>query len=68
MDSFVKDKNLNNNLFVTGDLNMNWLNDKGALLRTFCDENNLKNFVDKSTRAVYTKNYSSSTLIDVINN
>ena len=45
---------------------MNWLDDKGTILRSFCDENNLKNFVTKPTRVAQRKNYSSSTLIYVI--
>ena len=45
---------------------MNWLDNKGAPLRLFCEENELKNFVYEPTRIVTNKGYSSRTLIDVV--
>ena len=66
LDSVIKNLNLNNNLFIFGDLNMNWLNNYGEQLRNFCTDNGLSNYVLSPTRTVTTKCNSSSTLIDVL--
>ena len=66
LDSIVKNTNLNNSLFIFGDLNMNWLDQNGKSLKLFCEENNLANYVTEPTRIATTKSHSSSTLIDVI--
>jgi hypothetical protein len=63
MDTFLKSKNLNEQMLIIGDLNMDMLSSKGAHLRDFCDEFGLVNFVKEPTRVVYGK---SSTLIDVV--
>ncbi len=66
LDSVIKNLNLNNNLFIFGDLNMNWLNNYGEQLRNFCTDNGLSNFVLSPTLTVTTKCNSSGTLIDVL--
>lgn len=67
LDTMLNDMNLNHDLYVIGDLNMNWLCDKGARLREFCLIHNLKNFVEKPTRVQINKNnYCTSSLIDVV--
>ena len=66
LDSIIKQLNLNNNLFVFGDLNMNWLNYQGVPLKQFADDINLSNFVTDPMRVITTKTCDSSTLIDVL--
>ena len=66
LDSYIKNNNLNNNLFVIGDLNMDWLSSKGDKLKMFCNEYELKNYVIEPTRVFQSINQSSSTLIDVV--
>jgi exonuclease III len=66
LDSVIKLKNLNNNLFIIGDLNMDWQSTKGDSLKAFCSDNGLYNFVNEPTRVFVGKNHISSTLIDVV--
>ena len=56
----------NNDIYIVGDLNMNWLVHKGKLLREFCENTELRNFFTILTRTVCTKTSTSSTLIDVL--
>jgi hypothetical protein len=45
---------------------MNWFDQNSKLLRQFCEENKLSNFITETTRNVTTKCSTSSTLIDVM--
>ncbi len=58
--------NLSQNLFVFGDLNMNWLTHHDDKIKQFCIENDLSNSVTQPIRVITTKAGTSSTLIDVI--
>jgi exonuclease III len=60
LDSVIKNLNLNNNLFIFGDLNMNWLNNYGEQLRNFCTYNGLSNFVLSPPHTVTSKCNSST--------
>jgi exonuclease III len=66
LETFIHSNNLNSSWFIIGDLNLDLLSTKGDLLKSFMSDNDLKNFVESPTRVAFTKNYSSSTLIDVI--
>ena len=70
LEEFIQSLNLNEDFFVVGDLNQNWFDSKGSLLRSMCESNDLKNFVMSSTRDVYTTRNNNlllcSSLIDVI--
>ena len=66
LESIVHSLNLENDIFIVGDLNMNWLDNKGEPLKAFCSQNNLYNHISSPTRTVRTKAQFSSTLIDVI--
>ena len=60
LNSFLAGIDPNEELFIIGDLNLNWLNDNGEPLRKFCFDNSLSNFVTEPTRCI------SETLIDVV--
>jgi len=67
LDTQIKRFDLSKNLFILGDLNMDWFSDKGNNLKRFCTENDLRNFVKEPTRTATNKNgLTSSTCIDVV--
>ena len=66
LDDFVHELDLSLDLFIVGDLNMNWLNEKGRPLREFCDRNNFANYIKLPTRMCSTIKSSTATLIDVV--
>ena len=70
LEEFVQSINLDEDIFVVFDLNQNWFDSKGTLLRRVCEQNGFENFVCEATRDVYTTRNNnlvrSSSLIDVI--
>ncbi|CAF1085067.1 unnamed protein product [Brachionus calyciflorus] len=71
LEDFIHTLNLNEPLFVFGDLNMNCLNDENLNIKRFMQENELINFMSRPTRncsKFYKKTNEtkkSSTLIDI---
>ena len=67
LQSYMSKLNLlDEDYFIVGDLNMNWLDDKGKMLKLFCRKNKLRNFIKQPTRVVDTVNSHFETLIDVV--
>ena len=52
LESIVYYLNLKNHIFIVGDLNMNWLDNKVEPLKAFCSLNNLYNQIRSPTRNV----------------
>jgi len=66
LDTFIDKIDPHSNIFIIGDLNMNWSDSKGCQLRSFCDNKNFRNFVCMPTRSKLTLRSNTSTAIDVI--
>ncbi|CAF1132148.1 unnamed protein product [Brachionus calyciflorus] len=72
LESILHSLNLNDPLFIVGDLNMNILNNENSNLNSFLANNELMNFIDSPTRTSskycsYSKKViNCQTLIDVV--
>ena len=70
LESKVTNIGCDEDLIIVGDLNMDWLSEKGLVLKRFCESNRLKNAVTKPTRIDLRqgdkRKFKSETLIDVI--
>lgn len=67
LETYIGQFNLNNNLFIVGDLNMDWLSNRGDQLKEFSTAYNLENFIKDPTRVFQNKNgRTTSSLIDVV--
>ena len=70
LDTILCSINVNEDIVVTGDLNMDMLTDKGQLLKDFCLSHSLSNRVELPTRVANRRQgdtfSNSCTLIDVV--
>lgn len=66
LDSVLSQCNLNESLFVIGDINMDWLTVNGSKLKELCGQFELINFITQPTRSASTKKGESHTIIDVV--